>query len=530
MKSWSVVSALMPLLAVLAHGQQLAPPTVEWQRVYGNTESDSFGALQQTSDGGYIVGGTSYSPANGNKTCQGFGNVDYWVVRLDADGNLLWDRCFGGHGQDTLSSLQETVDRGWMVAGYSSSSNSGNKTTTHFGGTGSSDFWIIRLDASGGKIWEQNYGLVSDELFTRVMKCTDGGWFISGSSGGPSSGNLSADGFGYRDYWTIKLDADGRKLWDKAYGGSGTDMAWCAASCADGGIILGGASDSQPSGNKTSPNFGSTNRYEESPDFWVVRLDSAGNKLWDRSYGGIYDDTLYALAEMPDGGFILAGRSLSPPGGNKTAPSYGNADFWIVRIDADGNKLWDQSFGGPEDDFPAALAVTTDGGVIIGGRSFSGISGTKTSTNYGACDFWVIRLDADGRKLWEQTYGGSRTDGIEGLQQTSDGGFILGGFSFSPADGNKTEPPFFGVWSDIWVVKLGPEQPHLSFAERPFEADGVRLSLLGIKHLSFAIEWSRDLTNWTGLQTYRLTNATLEVLDSSASNAVQRFYRARQVP
>jgi hypothetical protein len=290
----------------------------------------------------------------------------------------------------------------------------------------------------------------------------------------------------------------------------------------DGGLALGGASRSGPSGNKGATNFGDY-------DFWIVRTDAGGNKLWDRSFGGIYDDTMYCLGELPDGGFMLAGRSLSPPGGNKTSPSYGNADFWIVRIDAEGNKLWDQSFGGPEDDVPSALAVTTDGGVIVGGRSFSGITGTKTSTNYGACDFWVIRLDADGRKLWEATYGGSRTDGIESLQQTRDGGFILGGWSYSPADGNKTEPPFFGIWSDFWVVKLGPEQPRLQFVDPSSVTGGLRLSLAGIKNLSYCVEWSSNLTNWTSLQTNRMTNSGLEILDSSVSNSVQRFYRARQV-
>jgi hypothetical protein len=341
---------------------------------------------------------------------------------------------------------------------------------------------------------------------------------------------LSADGFGDNDYCVLRLDFQGQKLWDKAYGGTSSDLAWCAEPTSDGGIILGGSSYSQPGGIKTSPNYGSTNVYQATPDFWVVRIDANGNKLWDRSYGGIYDDTLYAVAEMPDGGFMLAGRSLSPPGGNKTSPSYGNADFWIVRIDAEGNKLWDQSFGGPEDDVPSALAVTTDGGVIVGGRSFSGITGTKTSTNYGACDFWVIRLDADGHKLWEEAYGGSRTDGIESLQQTRDGGFILGGWSYSPVDGNKTEPPFFAIWSDFWLVKLGPEQPRLQFVDPPFVPGGMRLSLAGIKNLSYSVEWSGDLTNWTTLQTNRMTNSMLEILDSSVSNSVQRFYRARQVP
>jgi hypothetical protein len=190
MNTWPVVSALGLLLAVFAHGQQVSPPLIEWQRVFGNTENDYLWAMQQTADGGYIIGGTSYPPANGNKTCQGFGSVDYWVVRLDAQGNHQWDRCFGGTGRDTLSSLQETIDNGLIVAGYSASSNSGNKTTPHFGGNIAEDFWIVRVDVAGRKIWEQNYGKIGDEVVARVRQVSDGGFFVTGSSGGPPIGEF----------------------------------------------------------------------------------------------------------------------------------------------------------------------------------------------------------------------------------------------------------------------------------------------------------------------------------------------------
>jgi len=526
MRIWPVVLVLGVLLAVPAHGQQVAPPPIDWQRAFGGGDSDTLFAVEQMADGGFILGGQSYSPTSGNKTAQSLGFVDYWIVRLDAQGNRQWDRCFGGLNRDSLKSLQETIDGGLIVGGGSASTNSGNKTTPHFGSYATYDFWVLRLDSDGNKIWEQNYGGTSDDSLRIVRQTADGGFFLCGGSGSAVSGNKTAPNYGSgqwpsSDFWVVRLDSTGQKLWDKSYGGNDDELAWCAQMTADGGLILGGASRSGPSGNKSSANFGDY-------DFWVIRTDPDGNKLWDRSFGGIYDDTLYTLAEMLDGGFILAGRSSSPPGGNKSSPNYGSADFWVVRTDANGDKLWDQTFGGSADDFPAALAMTADGGVIIGGRSFSGVSGNKTSTNYGACDFWVIRLDADGNKLWEATYGGSRTDGIESLQQTRDGGFILGGWSYSPVGGNKTDPPL-GLFDDYWVVKLGPEQPYLRFSAPPFSAGGLRLSLTGIKNLSYCIEWSSNLTNWTSLQINRMTNGVLEVLDSSVTNSIQRFYRARQI-
>src|SRR5262249_16268409 len=156
---------------------------------------------------------------------------------------------------------------------------------------------------------------------------------------------------------------------------------------------------SLPSGVKSSANYGSA-------DYWVVRLDSNGNKLWDQSYGGSGNDSLYSLQQTSDGGFIMGGPSSSTPAANKTSLNFGNSDFWLVRIDANGTKLWDQSYGGIGYDALFSVRQTTDGGFILGGYSSSTPSGTKTTPNYGDNDYWVVRLDANGNQLWEQTLGG----------------------------------------------------------------------------------------------------------------------------
>jgi hypothetical protein len=513
------------LLAGLGSGQQISPPPIEWQRVFGSYEMESLAAIQQTRDGGFLLAGSSSSPPGGNKTAPNYSNYDYWIVHLDAQGNQLWDHSFGGLRLDLLTSVEETIDGGLITGGISWSTNSGNKTTGHFGSYASDDFWVIRLDSSGSKIWEQNFGGTGVDPLRKVAQAVDGGFFLCGDSGSTNSGSKTATNYGTgryltSDYWVVKVDTNGQQLWDKSYGGNDDELAWCAQMTTDGGLILGGASRSGPSGNKTRANFGGY-------DFWVMRTDANGNKLWDAAFGGSNDDTMYCVAQMPDGGFMLGGRSDSPPSGNKTSPNYGNFDFWVVRLDATGNKLWEQSFGGTEDDFLYDINVTKDGGVILGGFSVSMPSGNKTAPNYGGSDFWVVRLDADGQKMWEASYGGSRSDEAKSVRQTSDGGFILGGTSASPADGNKTAPDFF--FGDFWVLKLGPEQPYLRFSVPPFGAGGLRLSLTGIKNLSYCIEWSGNLTNWTSLQTNRMTNSVLEILDSSVSNSIQRFYRARQI-
>jgi hypothetical protein len=212
---------------------------------------------------------------------------------------------------------------------------------------------------------------------------------MGGSSDSPASGNKSAANFGSTDFWVVKIDAAGNKMWDAAFGGTALDILYNLQQTKDGGYILRGYSTSGINGNKTGTNYGTAG---SDGDFWVVRLDGNGTKLWDKTFGGNDDDGISALQELAGGGFILAGNSLSPVSGTKTSPNYGGYDFWLVRLNAAGNPLWDHSFGGSTDDgfdFPRVLQ-TSDGGFIVGGESLSTVSGNKTILNYGGRDFCVV--------------------------------------------------------------------------------------------------------------------------------------------
>jgi len=173
--------------------------------------------------------------------------------------------------------------------------------------------------------------------------------------------------------------------WQRTFGGTGEEELHSAVATPDGGLLIAGYSMSGTNDLKTSPNFGLVN-------FWVIRVDSSGNRLWDKTYGGYQGDYLVSAAATADGGFILGGPSRSLPGGNKTAPSYGtnnivDADYWIVKIDRDGNKLWDRSFGGIADDQLWNLRQTRDGGFILAGYSRSPASGNKTASEFGKYDY-----------------------------------------------------------------------------------------------------------------------------------------------
>jgi hypothetical protein len=517
-------------LACLSPGnilaQQVIPPPVEWQRSFGGTNDDRARALTQTADGGCLVGGFSNSrPAsgsNGNKTSSDFGNYDFWIVRLDALGNKLWDQTYGGTGEDVLFSVQETRDGGFLLGGYTASGASGNKRSGNFGGY---DFWVVRVDAQGARVWDQVFGGTDDDYLRSLTQTADGGFLIGGQSLSAPSGNKTSPLYGTNDFWIVRLSANGSNMWDRSFGGSGPDRLQSLQQTSDGGFILGGVSLSGPSGNKSSPNYGLN-------DYWIVRLDAAGNKLWDRSFGGTDNDELLSLVQTADGGFILGGFSWSGANGNKTTRNSGSSDFWVVRTDANGNKLWEQSFGGRDSDSIRSLAQTRDGGFILGGISASGVTGNKTSPYYGGtADFWVVRLDAAGNRFWEQSFGGTGDDGIWSLQQAADGGFLLSGGSDSVPGGNKTSPNFGNY--DFWVVKLRPDAPRLRAPlQTPAEIrqNGFRLLLTGVSNNFYRTEYTSNWTTWTPLQTNQVTGSDAAIVDRGASNAPRRYYRARLLP
>lgn len=429
-----------------------APPPVEWQASFGGSGSDSCRHIVPTGDGGYVLGGRSTSGRSGNKTSAQYGGNDLWLVKMDRAGNKVWDRSFGGSGDEGFyySALAATPDGGFLLGGDSWSGVSGNKTSPRQGGD--ADAWLVKVDASGNKLWDRSYGGTSeyDTLFT-IVPLADGGAFLGGISNSRASGNKSSAHLGGFDFWLIRVDAVGNKLWDKSFGGSGDEgdlggdllPAVSIVPSGDGGCLMGGPSNSGVSGNKTSPNQGDF-------DYWLLRIDADGNKLWDRSYGGNRSDFLTSMIRTPDGGLLLGGKSESDVSGNKTSTSGGLGDFWVVKVDAAGNMEWDKSFGGTADETLYSIAADGSGGFLLGGQ-FACFSCSDL-------DFWLVKVDATGSFLWEQSFGGPYTppngvDVLRSVLSAEDGGLLLAGASSSGIRGNKTSPNYGG--SDFWAIKLG---------------------------------------------------------------------------
>ena len=509
-------------IALHLAAQTVSPPAIQWQRSFGGTNSEFAYCIRQTSDGGFIAGGIAGGGTGGNKTSPGLGREDYWVVRLNRHGDKLWDRAFGGDQGEVLFDLQQTADGGFILVGWSLSSNTGNKTSP---GLGRLDGWVVRLDAEGNPLWDKSYGSTNVEELHSVQLTTNGGFVLAGMAAYPNP----------PDYWVLWIDGDGNVIRERTFGGSNTENYPTVRLATTGSYVIAGSSTSPASGSKTSSPFGSG-------DMWALRLDANGDKMWDRSYGGTEPEQFATIDSTADGGFVMAVASSSPASGNKTSPSFGMDDLWVVRVDEAGNRLWDQSFGGSGEEFAAQIRQTADGGYILAGSSASGISGNKTTPFYGGPnypwaggDFWVVRLDANGNKLWEQSFGGSKGDQLQSIMQCSDGGFILAGFSASPADGNKTTEQFGS--GDFWVIKLAPDALSMPPTLRALPQSnedirhrGFRFVVDGRSNQNCVIEHSTDLVMWISFQTNRLAQPSLAMEDLSATNASARFYRARVVP
>lgn len=481
MNGYHGYSKALFLWLALLYSFALQGQELEWDRTFGGNDREGFEYIHVTNDGGYILGGTSWSGISGDKSEPHYGTSgdyerggDYWVVKVDAEGTKEWDRTIGGDKDDRLVAVQQTTDGGYILGGTSWSDISGDKTENT---NGENDYWLVKLDADGNKVWDLTIGGDGRDFLSFLQQTRDGGYILGGTSDSGISGDKTEDNLGI-DYWVVKLDAAGNKEWDQTMGGDSYDGLQTLQQTFDGGYILGGSSFSNKSGDKSEDNRGECGPedYDCSTDYWVVKLDASGRKEWDRTIGGASFDELLSLQQTSDGGYILGGYSNSNASGDKTEDNIALCDsddeeicppdYWVVKLDATGNKEWDNTVGGDKGDRLAAVRQTSDGGYILGGSSSSRISGDKTEDNIGICDpedgvcpadYWIVKLDATGKKEWDRVFGGSHYDALQSLQLSPDGGYILGGESSSGISGDKSEAS--RGFTDYWIIKLsGDEQ------------------------------------------------------------------------
>lgn len=361
-----------------------------------------------------------------------------------------FDKTLGGSGDDQLSVVLPTADGGYLLGGYSASGASATKSAASFGGN---DYWLVKLNADGSKAWDKTLGGSGDDRLTAMRQLPDGGYLVGGHSSSGAGGSKSQGSKGGLDLWVLRLDAAGAKQWDTTLGSNADDLLTALQLTPDGGCILGAQSNSGPSGDRSQPGQGGL-------DYWLVKVDAAGTKTWDRSLGGSSNDVLNAVQPTADGGYVLGGFSYSGASGDKSQGTRGAADydFWVLKTDATGAKVWDTTLGGTGFDNLTSLVGAADGSVLAGGFSNSPVSGEKTQPSRGDYDFWVVKLTSAGAKAWDYTLGGDGYDQLASADITADGGFIVGGQSQSGATGERTQPNFGPPNSpDYWAVKLSAD-------------------------------------------------------------------------
>jgi hypothetical protein len=444
------------------------------QKTMGGSGSDFFISLAATSDGGVISGGTSYSDSSFEKSENGRGNGDYWVVKTDKDGKIQWDKTIGGSETDNLKSVIQTSDGGYALIGESFSNISFEKTESC---RGQSDFWLVKLDATGKIQWDKTIGGSGTEYIDYIKQTDDGGFVLAGSTDSNISGEKSENSRGFVDYWVVRLDANGRKVWDRTIGGNNYD--WCSpfGLTRDGGIIVGGFSLSNISGEKTENSRGGS-------DYWIVKLDNRGNIQWDKTIGGSADEWCHGLYQSLDGGYVIGGSSASGISGEKTESNRGGVDYWVVKLDRQRNIQWDKTIGGSSDDWCNSMIPTRIGGTAIFGGSQSPASGDKTEYSRGGADYWLVNLNNKGQLLWEKTIGGYYDDWGDAVAEPEANTFLIGGLSYSPIGGDKQD--FARDFGDYWIVTLNSDK-------QPSRTDSSSQNIYGrpvqerINHVPFTV-------------------------------------------
>lgn len=406
-------------------------PNIDFQKNFGGS-SDEFGeSIIKTSDGGYVLAGSSNSkdiPMSANH-----GGRDYYIVKTNALGELLWQKLLGGSSDEYLYDVKETTDGGYILAGYTNS-NDGDVGGNH----GSADVWIVKLNQNGELIWQKTFGGSSVDFAQSISLTNDGGYIIAGytySNDGDVTNNL-----GSNDYWVIKIDSSGSKQWQKTYGGSGDDSATSVIQSSDGNYVIAGWSSSN--------NGDATNNHGNS-DYWILKINPTGGIIWQKSFGGTSLDGANSIIESPTGGFVIAGFSTSSDG--DLTENRGLSDIWIIKISDSGNLEWQKSYGGTNTENARSIKATVDGGYIIAGYTLS--NNGDVTNNHGGSDCWIIKISNLGNIEWQKVFGGTKGDSAESILQNTDGSYVFFCYSNS-TDGDITNN--LGGY-DYWVLKLKPD-------------------------------------------------------------------------
>ena len=427
----SVLLLLLNILYLISFPQT----STSFNKLLGGNTVDYIRSVQQTSDNGYIMAGYTYSSNNGTLVGMTSNGVfDGWIIKLNETGTVQWQKLFGGTGEDYANSIRQTSDGGYVVAGQSFSSNSG--TLAGLTNNGVSDVWVLKLNVSGDIQWQKFFGGTGEDYANSIRQTSDGGYILAGTYNGGVSG------------WVLKLDDNGNLQWQKILGGLQSEFLLSAQQTTDGGYIIAGYTGSSNSGTL----IGVT--HNGGYDCWVIKLDAAGDTQWQKLFGSVNNDYGRSIQQTSDGGYIIGGYArFSNSGTLAGLANYGDDDGWIIKLDVSGNIQWQKLFGGSLEEYVFDISQTSDGGYLTAGITESSNTGTISGLiNHGNYDFYIVKFSSGGTIERQALLGGSVSDYPFSIQPTSDGGYIVAGNSRSSNTG--TLGGIFNHGSeDAWIFK-----------------------------------------------------------------------------
>jgi len=358
-----------------------------FQKTFGGTNDDNAWDIYMTNDSGYIMVGSTLSFG---------GAIDVYLIKVNAAGNLLWTKTYGGPFVDGGGTVREATDRGFIISGSSDSYSSGNY-----------DAYLIKTDSVGNVVWKKLYGGANIDVANSVEQTGDGGYILAGYT--------YSNSFGINDVFLIKTDANGDTLWTRTYGGILGDPVFCVHHTVDGGYILAGWSQSYGLGNNGQA--------------CLLKIDANADTVWTKTYGGPFTDAFNHVLETPDNGYLATGYTNSSSGGG--------SDIFVVRTNTLGDTLWMKTYGTPfREEQSEKIEFTSDGGYVITGTQ-GGFSGDPIN------DIFLLKIDSMGNIIWSELYGDTLEDEGHSVLETSDKGFIVTGSTKSFGSGGK----------DVYLIK-----------------------------------------------------------------------------
>ncbi|MCA0152512.1 hypothetical protein [Winogradskyella vincentii] len=402
----------------------------------GGSNNDSAQSVTATVDGGYIILG--YTQSNdGDITDKQDTSFDFWVIKYSSQNTVEWQKTYGGSGDDRGNSIVQTQDGGYAILGFSFSED-GDVTNNE----GLQDFWLLRLDASGNLIWQNSFGFEGSDSGISLIETSDLGFLLSGiidisASGGQGATNRNDNRHAGGDYWLIKVNQLGEIEWSNFYGGNFTDTPFGIIQKDNNGFLVVGSSDS--SDTDISNNKGTY-------DFWVLDISPEGALLNEKSLGGTQIDEGRSIIASGDGNFLITGDTRSDD--VDVSNNKGGADLWLVKITPQGELIWEKSIGGSNFDVARSIKSSQDGNFILSGSSRS--DDFDVNNNKGQNDAWVLKINANGEVLWETTIGGSNIDFTYDIAELNNGSIIAVGDT-SSIDGDIIVNKGF---SDLLLIKI----------------------------------------------------------------------------